>query len=164
MAVYSDREAFIPYRRSDLISLCLEDGELKSTDVLKFRSFCELLSAYYHFQFHSFLEKLKDNYVPFNPDADTKFISELTPHQQAEMAHQLVTDFQTLLEKANYVPLSPASLQRAFKKSHCLNSIRRSILTTLTVWSATAEVTTIKSLRLRSSSGRSNKRWMFLSG
>lgn len=120
MAVYLDREAFIPYRRSDLISLCLEDGELKSTDVLKFRSFCELLSAYYHFQFHSFLEKLKDNYVPFNPDADTKFISELTPHQQAEMAHQLVTDFQTLLEKANYVPLSPASLQRAFKKKSLL--------------------------------------------
>lgn len=120
MAVYSDREAFIPYRRGDLISLCLEDGKLKSTDVPKFRSFCELLSAYYHFQFHSFLERLKDNYAPFNPDADTKFISEPTPHQQAEMAHQLIADFKTLLERANYVPLSPASLQRAFKEKSLL--------------------------------------------
>lgn len=120
MAVYSNQEAFIPYRRGDLISLCLEDGELKSTDVPKFRSFCELLSAYYHFHFHSFLEKLKDNYAPFNPDADTKFISEPTPHQQAEMAHQLVTDFETLLKRANYVPLSPASLQRAFKEKSLL--------------------------------------------
>lgn len=120
MAVYSDREAFIPYRRSDLISLCLEDGELKNTDVPKFRSFCELLSAYYHFQFHSSLEKLKDNYAPFNPDADTKFISEPTPHQQAEMAHQLVADFETLLERANYVPLSPTSLQRALQEKSLL--------------------------------------------
>lgn len=120
MAVYSDREAFIPYRRGDLISLCLEDGELKSTDVPSFRLFCELVSAYYHFQFHSDLEKLKDNYAPFNPDADTKFISYPEPHQQAEMAHQLVTDFETLLARANYVSLSPASLQRAFKEKSLL--------------------------------------------
>ena len=120
MAVYSDRQAFIPYRRGDLVSLCLEDGELKSTDVSKFRCFCELLSAYYHFKLHSSLEKLKDNYTPFNPDVDTKFINEPLPHQQAEMAQQLSADFKTLLERANYAPVSPASLQRAFKEKSLL--------------------------------------------
>jgi len=36
------------------------------------------------------------------------------------MAHQLVTDFETLLARANYVSLSPASLQRAFKEKSLL--------------------------------------------
>jgi len=33
MAVYEDREAFIPYRRTDLIELCIEDGKLSPADV-----------------------------------------------------------------------------------------------------------------------------------
>lgn len=30
MATYTDREAFIPYRRADLVELCLADGQLLS--------------------------------------------------------------------------------------------------------------------------------------
>jgi hypothetical protein len=67
MAIHEDREAFIPYRRTDLIELCLEDGQLAAVDVQKFRNFCSILSAYYHFQFHSYLEKLKNNFAPFDP-------------------------------------------------------------------------------------------------
>jgi len=116
MATYQDREAFIPYRRSDLIELCLDDGQLPNDKVQKFREFCTLLSAYYHFKFHAYLERLKDNYDPFNPDADTQSRIELTPDKLAEREANVVTDFQTILERANYVPLSPNSLQRAFKE------------------------------------------------
>jgi len=55
MASYEDREAFIPYRRTDLIELCLEDGQLDAAEAQKFRDFCSLLSAYYHFHNHSYL-------------------------------------------------------------------------------------------------------------
>ncbi|MEQ8975276.1 MAG: DUF3754 domain-containing protein [Coleofasciculus sp. C1-SOL-03] len=116
MATYQDREAFIPYRRSDLIELCLDDGQLPKEKVQQFREFCTLLSAYYHFKFHAYLERLKDNYDPFNPDADTQSRIELTPDKLAEREANVVTDFQTILERANYVPLSPKSLQRAFKE------------------------------------------------
>ena len=116
MASYEDREAFIPYRRTDLIELCLEDGQLDAVEGQKFREFCSILSAYYHFQFHGYLESLKDNYAPFDPDADTKSRSETTPQDRAAMESMLVADFKSILERANYIPLSQDSLQRAFEE------------------------------------------------
>jgi hypothetical protein len=116
MASYEDREAFIPYRRTDLIELCLEDGQLDTVEAQKFREFCSILSAYYHFQFHGYLESLKDNYAPFDPDADTKCRIEATSQERAAMESMLVADFKSILEKANYVPLSQESLQRAFEE------------------------------------------------
>ncbi|NET08406.1 MAG: DUF3754 domain-containing protein [Symploca sp. SIO2B6] len=116
MAVYVDREAFIPYRRPDLVELCLQEGKLAASDVPKFRNFCSILSAYYHFQFHQTLENLKTNFAPFDPDADTKEIVEPTPAQKSNMAAKVIADFQTVLERANYTPISQASLQRALQE------------------------------------------------
>jgi hypothetical protein len=113
MASYEDREAFIPYRRTDLIELCLEDGQLDAAEAQKFRDFCSLLSAYYHFHFHSYLERLKDNYTLFDPDANTKSRIEPTLQERASREAKLIADLKTILERANYVPLSTASLQRA---------------------------------------------------
>lgn len=39
MAVYQDREAFIPYSRRDLIELCIKDGKLPDASLQKFRDF-----------------------------------------------------------------------------------------------------------------------------
>lgn len=116
MAIYQDREAFIPYSRSDLIELCLEDGQIADTEVQKFRDFCFLLSAYYHFKFHSYLERLKRNYAPFSPDDANRSRVEMTPERLVEMEAQLIDDFQTILNRANYVPISPASLQKALEE------------------------------------------------
>lgn len=116
MAEYLDREAFIPYRRSDLIELCLQDGQLATADVQKFREFCEILSAYYHFQFHQKLERLKDNYALFDPDADTQSRFAPTPEQQQEMVAQTISDFKVILESSNYLPLSEAGLQKALEE------------------------------------------------
>jgi hypothetical protein len=117
MATYQDREAFIPYRRSDLIELCIEDGKLTPTAVKKFRDFCEILSSYYHFQLHHALEMLKDNFVPFNPDTDTKLKAKLVSEQRAEMEAKLIADFKVVLERANYIPLSPEMLELALKEN-----------------------------------------------
>lgn len=114
MSVYQNREAFIPYRRSDIIELCLEDGNLAAEDVEKFRDFCQILSAYYHFQFHRRLEMLKDNFAPFDPGADTKSRTEPTPQQRHRMADQLIDEFHNIMSAANYVPLSQATLQQFF--------------------------------------------------
>lgn len=117
MAVYPDREAFIPYRRTDIIDICIEDGQLPPSDVQTFRQFCEILSAHYHFQFHKSLEQLKDNFAPFNPDADTKARVEPTLEQQAEMGNRLVAGFEQILERANYALLSQEALQEAFEQT-----------------------------------------------
>ena len=110
------REAFIPYRRSDLIHLCLEDGKLSDADAHTFCEFCEILAAYYHFQFHHTLETLKDNYAPFNPDADTKSVQDLNEGDRQHRIQQLVSTFHTLLKRANYVEIPQPSLERAFRE------------------------------------------------
>ncbi|MCL2929289.1 MAG: hypothetical protein O4861_04270 [Trichodesmium sp. St16_bin4-tuft] len=60
MAVYQDREAFIPYSRRDLIELCIRDGKLPDASLQKFRDFCSILVAYYHFKLHKKLEIFKE--------------------------------------------------------------------------------------------------------
>lgn len=125
MAVYADREAFIPYRRADLVDLCLEDGletgKLSPAQAQEFKKFCEILSAYYHFKFHTFVETLKKNYIPFDPNEDQQMRIPPTLQQRQEMGHHLLRAFQTILESANYCPLSSPMLQEAFQESSLIN-------------------------------------------
>ena len=116
MAVYQDREAFIPYRRTDIINLCLEDGKLSVEQEQKFRDFCQILSAYYHFKFHYYLEILKDNFAPFKPHSkDNQFRFEPTLEEKEKMEAGLIDAFKKLLEKANFYPLSEEILKQAFQ-------------------------------------------------
>ena len=113
MAVYQNREAFIPYTRQALIDLCLSDDRLNDTEKKQFREFCQILAAYYHFKFHSYLENIKHNYTPFNPDVSNKVI--LTEDDDEIFTKNLIEDFTTVLQKANYYPLSKGVLRRALE-------------------------------------------------
>ncbi len=116
MAVYEDREAFIPYRRSDIIDMCLEDGKLSEADSQKFRDFCQILAAYFHFKFHHTLESIKYNFAPFDPDSDTLLRVEPTSVQKQKMQAKLIADFKHILERSNYIALSQAGLEKAFEE------------------------------------------------
>jgi len=117
VAIYTDREAFIPYRRADVIELCVDDGKLAPSDVQKFRDFCEILTAYYHFKFQRALENLKNNFAPFNPDTDTKSRLIPTPAECQAMQNSLVKELADILEQANYIPLKEEDLQASFAES-----------------------------------------------
>ena len=121
MAVYADREAFIPYRRADLVDLCLEDGKLSPAQAQEFKNFCEILSAYYHFKFHAFVETLKQNYIPFDPNEDQQLRVPPTLQQRQEMGEKLLRAFQAILESANYCSLSNQTLQAAFQESSLID-------------------------------------------
>ena len=93
--------------------MCIEDGRLKEEDQQKFREFCEILSAYYHFEFHEKLETLKDNFTPFNPDSATKPLHSPSAEQIKKMEEDLVGTLCGVLEKANYTKLSQDELEKA---------------------------------------------------
>ena len=118
MAVYQDREAFIPYTRQALISLCLADNQLTATEQKQFREFCQILAAYYHFKFHRYLENIKRNYAPFNPDNSAIALSPDNLVSQNRMTKNLIADFTTILQKANYYPLSKRVLKRALTEDY----------------------------------------------
>ena len=115
MAIYQNREAFIPYSRKALIDLCLSDDKLTSTEKEQFKEFCQILAAYYHFKFHSYLENIKHNYTPFNPDRISIAEAEYELSDKAKMTENLIQDFTTILQKANYYPLSKGVLRRALE-------------------------------------------------
>ncbi len=115
MAVYEDREAYIPYRLSDLVELCVSDSSFDESQAEKFREFCNLLAAYYHFQFHRYTRTILDNYAPFDPDRTTVAIRDLTASDLAQMEERVVSSFRHILERANYIELSRELLEEAFE-------------------------------------------------
>lgn len=116
MIVEQNREAFIPYTRQALISLCLSDCNLTATQKKQFQEFCQILAAYFHFKFHSYLENIKQNYTPFNPKPSQVIQSQFDLDSQTIMTKKLIEDVTTILEKANYYPLSEGVLKRALKE------------------------------------------------
>ncbi len=108
-------ETFIPFRRRELIKLCLNDQQLDVETAQKFTDFCEILAAFYHFRAHALLERLKENYAPFNPDAELRQTDPLSTIQLKQLTNQLSEDFSSLLEKANYRPLSQQDLEQSFE-------------------------------------------------
>ena len=113
MAVYQNREAFIPCTRQALIALCLSENKLTVTEQNQFQEFCQILSAYYHFKFHSYLENIKYNYTAFNPDKSPSIPTNNDLAILKIMTENLLKDLKTILQKANYYPLSQGVLRRA---------------------------------------------------
>jgi hypothetical protein len=52
--------------------MCLAEGRLPDSAGSAFRDFCRILEASFHFEFHGVLERLKNRYSPFDPDAETR--------------------------------------------------------------------------------------------
>ncbi|MEB3212163.1 MAG: TMEM143 family protein [Leptolyngbyaceae bacterium] len=121
MTAQEHREAYIPFRRADLIDMCIEDGKLPAEQAKTFREFCEILSAYYHFKFHAFVETLKQNYIPFDPTEDQQLRVMPTPDQQKKMLETVVQSFRHVLESANYQPLSDSLLKQAFAETSLID-------------------------------------------
>ena len=114
MAVYQNREAYIPYNRQEIIELCIADGKIAIAEQQKFRDFCHILSAYYHFKLHHSLETLKFNFVPFNPDLEpNRFTEQLDSNLRERKENNLIDTFETILKQANYYSISQTELKEA---------------------------------------------------
>jgi Protein of unknown function (DUF3754) len=100
MAAYSDREHFIPLRRSDLVNLLV--GQLPAGEDSLFRRFCDLLCDRVHIEFYRLLDRLKDDYAPFDPDTDTTELHTVDVATRAARIDRLFLVFDRLLERANY--------------------------------------------------------------
>ncbi len=106
---------FIPFRKKDVVTMCLSDEELSEDDQTVFRQFVRLLESSYHFEFHDRLEKLKDAYAPLNPSRDTRVLP--SEDQQPELLPML----DELLDDANYEKLSEQQLKEAMQQSSLFN-------------------------------------------
>ena len=93
--------------------MCIRDARLSETEVNRFRSFCQILEALFHFEFHARLEKLKACYRPFNPDTDTRQLFNYSDAEKSELQKQLVSEMTTVLDAANFEKVTAKDLQQA---------------------------------------------------
>ncbi|MBX2862242.1 MAG: DUF3754 domain-containing protein [Leptolyngbyaceae cyanobacterium MAG.088] len=121
MPLDNHREAFIPYPRKDIIKLCLADGRLDKESAEAFQSFCEILTAFYHFQFHSTLETIKENYRVFDPNAEVQPLYEPSLSDYEQMGKTVIQTFEHTLEQANYYPVTESTIHQALNNRSLIN-------------------------------------------
>ena len=102
---------FIPFRKADIIEMCLADGRLPTERHDKFRSLAGEIQQHFHKSFYSLQEQLKNLYASHDPDADTRLLT-LDKNQQQTSA-ELADVLATLLDKANYEVIDRVALQAA---------------------------------------------------
>ena len=103
---------FIPYRRADIVEMCLRDGGF-DVDADDFRQLAYMLAQIFHFEFHRVAEQLKNAYVDLDPDRDTRAV-DLAGREPGPAFVELL---EGLLEKANYERIGEAELNRALNES-----------------------------------------------
>ncbi|MDX1707780.1 MAG: TMEM143 family protein [Desulfobacterales bacterium] len=109
----TNRNRFIPFRKADIVDMCVETSALTKTDTKAFRELCQILEALFHFEFYSLLEKLKTCYAPFNPDADTRSVSKHSAEEKKDLQKQLVQEMTSVLTAANYEKITAQDLKQA---------------------------------------------------
>ncbi len=107
------RDRFIPFRKADVVEMCIKDARLEETEIKEFKKFCQILEALFHFEFHSRLERLKTCYGPFNPDADTRKVYNYSEPEKKNLQKQLVSEMATVLNAANFEKVTAENLQQA---------------------------------------------------
>ncbi|GAA6170629.1 hypothetical protein NBRC116592_02990 [Colwellia sp. KU-HH00111] len=105
-------ERFIPFRKQDVIEMCCQVLTDKAA-VESFQQFCQLLSSVIHYDYHEKLETLKNNYAPFDPNADTRVLKHLTLPQREQCQTDFADNFANILNAANFEKITEQDLQEA---------------------------------------------------
>lgn len=113
MSLQLEKARFIPFSRTDIVRLLLDEEQLKKTDRKKLNDVCDLLRHVYHFEFHQSLETLKDCYAPVNPDADTHEVFTTGVEALAEKEKRLFEALTALLDKANFEKITDDDIAHA---------------------------------------------------
>ena len=109
-------ERFIPYRRSDIITMCVDDGELDTNNSVAFNSLCEILCGIFHYKMHRSLEILKDCYAPFNPDIDTARMQSTSTSQKESYEKRLEQELTAVLNRANFERISESEVTQSLQQ------------------------------------------------
>ncbi|NBO91718.1 MAG: DUF3754 domain-containing protein [Planctomycetia bacterium] len=113
MAEYTDREHFIPLRKTDLVAFLVKDNKLTVPEREPFRQFCRLVGAIWHYEYLETLERLKDQFSAFDPDAETVVVETLDSSRRAQQMNTLFDEFTKLMERANFQRLTRKDIDEA---------------------------------------------------
>ena len=107
-------ERFIPITFDELLEKIVKDFNIEQYQSQQFAS---LLRSFYHTRLHEDLLKLKNLYLPFNPDADTLTLATYTDEEYHHIKTELVDHIKPLLNSANYEELTEEMLAESMGKT-----------------------------------------------
>lgn len=111
---------FIPFRRRDIVSMCLHHGGLDTAQAQQhFATAKAVIQTHFQQEFHAIKQQLKDAYAPLDPDADTRSIP-LTatpggPGATGSPEPGLMETLERVLDRANYEKVSGQTLRQALR-------------------------------------------------
>lgn len=103
---------YIPFRRKDIVAMCLAEGRLSEGEAEQFAELASRLQAALHQHFHSRQEAIKDAYLSVNPQA--RLMDSGLLNASPEDLKSLLGE---LLEQANYEPVTEADLAAAMQEA-----------------------------------------------
>ncbi len=101
---------FIPFRRSDIIRMCLAENLLDEPGNENFQRARQHIERVFGTEFHAIRQQLKDAYAPLDPDADTRLVAGVDRPPTVPLAETI----EAVLERANYERVTEQTLQEAF--------------------------------------------------
>ena len=111
-----ERARFIPFRKRDIVAMCLAEGTFAGAEADAFRQCAAMVASLIHHEFHARLEALKDAYAPVAADADTRAVQALDGARPPAHPHALVRALTAVLERANYESVSRKELHNALEE------------------------------------------------
>lgn len=107
------RARFIPFRKRDIVSMCLAEGALAGAEAEAFGQCAGMVASLIHYEFHERLEALKDAYAPVAADSDTRAIKAIDGSGPPPHPGDLVKALTAVLDRANFEPVSRNELHNA---------------------------------------------------
>ncbi|MEM6581139.1 MAG: TMEM143 family protein [Pseudomonadota bacterium] len=108
------RLRFIPFRRADVIDMCLSETDLSESDRSRFADIALHIQDHFAEEFSRLREQIKSAYVLLDPDSDTRLLPAFT---KPELEEDFVPLLEQALNRANYEKVSNTTLQQALESS-----------------------------------------------
>lgn len=106
-------ERNIPIRTFDLERLILSDPTLSPEDRAGLGRLIRILASVLHHEYHAVLLRLKDLYAPLDPDSEQVNLPGYMRRHSEGVDEQFLDQFQTLLVRANYQPMTVELIKEA---------------------------------------------------
>jgi hypothetical protein len=108
-------ERAIPIRPCDLTRLLLAEPDLSSGQRIQLSQLGKMFGAVFHYEYHAWLDELKELYAPFDPDSDCIDLEGLSRVATDHADEAFLAPMEAALIRANYRPLRREVIEHAVK-------------------------------------------------